>query len=55
MDKSMTPKMVARNVDLPFLAVNGKGARELGMTYRPAKESINDFFQQMIDSGYLRS
>lgn len=55
MDKSMTRKMVARNVDLPWRADNGKSVRELGMSYRPVKETINDFFQQMIDSGYLAS
>jgi dihydroflavonol-4-reductase len=53
MDKSMTRKMIARNVDLPWHADNGKSVRELGMSYRPVKETINDFFQQMIDSGYL--
>ena len=25
--------------------------RALGVTYRPLKESMTDFFQQMIDSG----
>ena len=29
------------------------GVRELGLSYRPLQESMNDFFQQMIDSGYL--
>jgi len=52
-DKSLTRKMVERNVDLPWRADNGKGIRELGMSYRPVEESITDFFQQMIDSGYL--
>ena len=55
MDKSMTRKMIARNVDLPWRADNSKGVRELGLSYRPLQESMNDFFQQMIDSGYLRS
>lgn len=53
MDKSTTRKMIANNVDLPWRGDNSKGVRELGMRYRPVKESINDFFQQMIDSGYL--
>jgi len=52
-DKSMTRKMIARNVDRPWRADNGKGVRELGLTYRPLEASIRDFFQQMIDSGYL--
>ena len=54
-DKAMTRNIVARNVDLPWKADNSKGVRELGLTYRPMKESVNDFFQQMIDSGYLKS
>lgn len=52
-DKSMTRKMIALNVDMPWRADNGKSVRELGMSYRPVKESINDFFGQMIESGYL--
>ena len=31
-----------------------KGVRDLGMKYRPMKESMIDFFQQMIDSGQLQ-
>ena len=30
---------------------NSKSIRELGMTYRPLAETMNDFFQQVIDSG----
>ncbi len=53
-NKAMTRKMAALNVNRPFKADNGKGVRELGLQYRPMKESMNDFFQQMIDSGVLR-
>jgi dihydroflavonol-4-reductase len=53
MDKSMTRKVIARNVDLPWHADNAKSVRDLGMSYRPLNESVNEFFQQMIDSGYL--
>ena len=35
----------------PWIADNSKSKRALGMTYRPLKESMTDFFQQMIDSG----
>ncbi|MGD8920750.1 MAG: diaminohydroxyphosphoribosylaminopyrimidine deaminase, partial [Gammaproteobacteria bacterium] len=52
-NKAMTRKMVALNVDRPWRADNSRGVRELGITYRPFRESIEDFFQQMIDSGYL--
>jgi dihydroflavonol-4-reductase len=53
MDKATSRRMIARNVDLPWRADNSKGVRELGLSYRPLAESMNDFFQQMIDSGYL--
>ena len=53
MDKATSRRMIARNVDLPWRADNSKGIRELGIAYRPLAESMNDFFQQMIDSGYL--
>jgi len=53
-DKEMTRKMIARNVDLPWKADNSKSKRALGMTYRPLAESMNDFFQQMVDSGQLK-
>ena len=52
-DKTMTRKVVARNINLPWNADNSKGIRELGISYRPLAESMNDFFQQMIDNGLL--
>ena len=53
LNKAMTRKMISLNVDKPWKADNSKGVRELGMSYRPLQESMVDFFQQMIDSGYL--
>ncbi len=53
LNKATTRKMIALNVDKPWRADNGKGIRELGLAYRPLGESMTDFFQQMIDSGYL--
>ncbi|MEM8996592.1 MAG: aldehyde reductase [Acidobacteriota bacterium] len=52
-NKAMTRKIIARNVDVPWKADNSKGRRELGMTYRPLADSLNDMFQQMIDSEML--
>lgn len=52
-NKAMTRKMVSLNVNLPLKADNGKSVRDLGMQYRPLKESMTDFFQQMIDSGFI--
>ncbi|XQF90798.1 NAD-dependent epimerase/dehydratase family protein [Pseudoalteromonas espejiana] len=53
-DKTMTRKVVARNIDVAWKADNRKSIRELGISYRPMAESMNDFFQQMIDSGLIK-
>ena len=53
-DKNMTRKVIARNINLPWKGDNSKGIRELGISYRPLAESMNDFFQQMIDNGLVR-
>ena len=52
-NKAMTRKWISLNVNLPWVGDNSKGVRELGMQYRPMKESMIDFFQQMIDSGLI--
>ena len=54
-NKAMTRKIVSLNIDVPWKGDNSKGIRELGMQYRPLKESMNDFFQQMIDSKVIAS
>lgn len=54
-DSNMSRKAIARNVDLPWRADNSKSQRVLGMQYRPLAESMNDFFQQMIDSGQVKT
>ncbi len=48
-----TRKMIKLNVGYKWQVNNSKSIRELGMTYRPMKESITDMFQQMIDSGLV--
>lgn len=53
-DKTMTRKVISRNINVPWKGDNSKSIRELGMTYRPLKESMNDFFQQMVDSGLVK-
>ena len=54
-NKAMTRKGVSLNVNLPWKGDNSKSVRELGMHYRPMEESMNDFFQQMIDSGLVHA
>jgi dihydroflavonol-4-reductase len=53
LSKAMTRKVISLNVGLPWKGDNGKSVRDLGMTYRPLKDSMTEFFQQMIDSGQL--
>ena len=50
-NRAMTRKIVSLNVNVPWKADNSKSKRELGTTYRPLEESLNEMFQQMIDSG----
>jgi hypothetical protein len=32
---------------------HGKSVRDLGMTYMPLEQTVQNMFQQMIDSGQL--
>ncbi len=52
-NKAMTRKIISLNVDLPWKGDNSKGIRELGMKYRSLKDSMEEMFQQMIDSGLV--
>lgn len=42
-------QFVKDNVGYPWKADNSKIKRELGMEFRPVSESMNEFFQQMVD------
>ncbi|MEM8668049.1 MAG: NAD-dependent epimerase/dehydratase family protein [Planctomycetota bacterium] len=54
-NKSMTRKIVSLNVGVPWKADNSKSVRELGVTYRPLEDSMNDMFQQLVDNDVLRA
>ena len=51
----LTRRSVAGNVDVPFKLDNSKSLQELGLTYRPLKESMEDMFQYMIEEGYFQA
>jgi len=51
----MTRKLVSKNFNIPWHAENSKAKRELGVTYRPLRQSMEDMFQQMIDVGMLEA
>lgn len=46
-------KTVTRSVNVEWKGDNSKGKRELGATYRPLKQTMEDMFQYMIDQGYF--
>jgi nucleoside-diphosphate-sugar epimerase len=46
-------RAVAGSVDVPWSGDNSKSKRDLGMTYRPLQETVEDMFQYMIDHGYF--
>ncbi|MCU7811929.1 MAG: NAD-dependent epimerase/dehydratase family protein [Candidatus Thiodiazotropha sp. (ex Notomyrtea botanica)] len=54
MDKAMTRKIIARNINLFWIGDNSKSTRELGMIYRPLAESMNDFFQQLVENDLVK-
>ncbi len=40
-------KVVSRNIGYPFIADNSKSIYQLGIKYRPLKETVYDFFEQL--------
>ena len=49
----MTRKEVKLNVGYPWKANNSKSIAELGMKYRPLKETITEFFGQLVEAGEI--
>jgi len=52
-NKLFTRKFIRNNVNIPWKADNSKIKNELGMNFRPMKETMEDSFQAMIDSGLI--
>jgi dihydroflavonol-4-reductase len=44
-------KMVANNIGYPWTVDNSKSIEKLKVNYRPVKETVVDFFNQLIDVG----
>lgn len=49
-NKALTRKFIRRNVNEEWRADNSKSKRELGINYRPMKETMEDSFQMLIDN-----
>jgi nucleoside-diphosphate-sugar epimerase len=44
-------KMVSRNMGYPWKVDNSKSIEKLKVKYRPVEDTINDFFDQMVEMG----
>jgi nucleoside-diphosphate-sugar epimerase len=53
-DEAMERRYVTNNVDVKGIIDNGKSIKELGMVYRPMKETLHDMAQQFIDLGIVK-
>jgi len=54
-NKLFTRKFIRNNVNVPWNADNSKIKKELGMSFRPLKETMEDSFQILIDEGILKA
>ncbi len=54
-NKLLTKRYIRNNVDVPFNADNSKIKKELGMTFRPLKETMEESFQVLIDAGIVKA
>lgn len=53
-NKNLTRRFIRGNINVPWNADNSKIKRELGMTFRPMKETMVDAFQVLVDEGVLK-
>ncbi|HEY5371989.1 MAG TPA: NAD-dependent epimerase/dehydratase family protein [Hanamia sp.] len=51
---TFTREFIRNNVNVPFRADNSKIKNELGIKFRPLKETMEDSFQVLIDEGILK-
>jgi nucleoside-diphosphate-sugar epimerase len=54
-NKLFTRKFITNNVDVPWNADNSKIKKELGMSFRPLKDTMEESFQVLIDEGILKA
>lgn len=54
-NKLFTRKFIKNNVNVAWNADNSKIKNELGMTFRPMKEMMEDSFQVLVDEGILKA
>lgn len=54
-NKSFTRKFIKNNVNIPWRADNSKIKNELGIRFRPLKETMEDSFQALIDNQIIKA
>ncbi len=54
-NKLFTRKFIRNNVNVPWKADNSKIKNELGMSFRPMQETMEDSFQALIDAEILKA
>jgi len=53
-NKLFSRRFIRNNVNIPWRADNSKIKNELGMTFKPLKETMEDSFQTIIDAGIIK-
>lgn len=53
-NKLFTRKFIRNNVNIPWKADNSKIKKELGMSFRPMRETMEDSFQVLVDENILQ-
>ena len=51
--KSYSRRLIARNVNLPWVGDNSRSVRELGMRYRPLAASLTEQVEQLLVAGIV--
>ncbi len=54
-NKLFTWKYIRNNVNVPWKADNSKIKKELGISFRPFRETMEDAFQVLIDDGVIKA
>lgn len=54
-DKRFTRRYMRNNVNIVWKGDNSKIKKELGMSFRPMEETMNDAFQTLIDEGIVKA
>jgi nucleoside-diphosphate-sugar epimerase len=49
-NKALNRKVIRNNVNIPWKADHSKIKKELGMTFRPMQETMEDAFQVLVDN-----